>query len=288
MDYDTARHLLGEKIRLIRQERQIKQEKLAELINKSTEMVSFLERGERLPSFETLIDLSNALNISLSDLLNFEEEYNRDVDAIPAPIPSSSIPDPIEDPIKSKPQRETDLERMEEGFNNLKGLEQLANEYGIFDILQDNGAKVLQVLILLGLKVVDGREGNDAKDDEGNEYELKTINIAPRKNEPKKRNTGVTTHHHMNKDILDKYRNVKAWYIGVYNDIELAEIWEVHPSILENLFSDWEKRVVEKGVQLNNPKFPLKLVRTGKLVYPDAPVLDEFSEQNQNQKLDQS
>jgi len=40
---------------------------------------------------------------------------------------------------------------------------------------QDNGGKVLQVLILLGLRISSGREGNDAIDAEDNEYELKQL-----------------------------------------------------------------------------------------------------------------
>ena len=82
----------------------------------------------------------------------------------------------------------------------------------------------------------------------------------------------------MNTIILNKYRKVKAWYFGLYNDIELAEIWEVHPSLLEGLFSAWEKRVTEEGIELNNPKISLKLVRMGKLVYPAKPVLDTIFE----------
>lgn len=83
------------------------------------------------------------------------------------------------------------------------------------DIFQDNGGKVLQVLILLGLKILPGREGNDAIDAEGNEYELKTIKRSLNKN------AGVTTHHHLNRYILAKYRAVKAWYIAIYEGIEL-------------------------------------------------------------------
>jgi hypothetical protein len=32
-------------------------------------------------------------------------------------------------------------------------------------IFQDNGGKILQILLITGLKVLPGREGNDAKND---------------------------------------------------------------------------------------------------------------------------
>jgi len=101
---------------------------------------------------------------------------------VPAPIPLDTLPHTIEDPVKSEEQRKTDLERLQEGLENVRVLQQLANEYDITDIFQDNGGKVLQLLILLGLKQSKGREGNDAVDEEGNEYELKTINRSLNRN----------------------------------------------------------------------------------------------------------
>lgn len=71
----------------------------------------------------------------------------------------------------------------------------------------------------------------------------------------------------MNKDILNKYRKVKAWFIAIYEGIELKEIYKVTPTLLEPLFSIWEQRV-QDGSSLNNPKIPMKYVRQGELVYP--------------------
>lgn len=44
---------------------------------------------------------------------------------------------------------------------NLTELNKLAKTYGIPDIFQDNGAKVLQQLIYLNMSILPGREGND-------------------------------------------------------------------------------------------------------------------------------
>ena len=43
----------------------------------------------------------------------------------------------------------------------------LATRHGIDDIFQDNGGKLLQVLLLMGLTILPGREGNDAVDASG-------------------------------------------------------------------------------------------------------------------------
>jgi hypothetical protein len=58
-----------------------------------------------------------------------------------------------------------------------------------------------------GLEVIPGREGNDAKDSNGNEFELKSVNIALTKS--------FSTHHHINPRIIEKYRQVD-WIFAVY------------------------------------------------------------------------
>lgn len=206
-------------------------------------------------------DISNALQVSVPYLLDIEGDQSDNTIGIPAPIPTTPLPHPVEDPVKPEQQRKTDLERLQEGLENVKSLQVLAREYDIPDIFQDNGGKVLQLLILLGLKQSKGREGNDAVDDEEKEYELKTINLSlnPR--------AGITTHHHMTKEIIEKYRSV-TWYIGTYEGIELTEIWKVHPSQLEELFASWEKWIDDHdGQPRNNPKIPLRYVRRGERVY---------------------
>ena len=122
MDYSDFRHRLGERITMFRLEKNIKQERLAELIEKSTEHVSFLERGERSPSFETLIDLAHALGVPISSLLRIESEKKDDTHPIPAPLPPSPLPDPVDDPIKPTEQRRNDLERLREGLENVQAL----------------------------------------------------------------------------------------------------------------------------------------------------------------------
>ena len=263
MDYQEARRRLAQRLQTLRAERGITQEQLAETVGKSTEHISFLERGERSPSFEMLFDLASVLETTVSDLLNEQAGVGEAlVAALEVAPPVAPLPPPAQQTPDAQEQRLTDLERLDAAMQGIREMQRLADEYGINDILQDNGGKVLQVLILLGLKISPGREGNDAIDAEGNEYELKTINRALN------RNAGVTTHHHLNKDILQKYRAVRAWYIAIYEGIELKEIYKIPPASLEPIFQQWEQKIDRMGTALNNPKIPMRLVREAELVYP--------------------
>lgn len=178
MDYEAAQQRFARKLRDLRQEKGITQEQLAESISKTTEHISFLERGERSPSFEVILDLAEQLGVSVSYLMNIDQlEDNTELinTLIAAPV-SPSLVKPVEEPITTESERQSNLDRLQSAFEGIQEMQQLANEYGITDIFQDNGGKVLQVLILLGLRISPGREGNDAIDAKGNEYELKTIN----------------------------------------------------------------------------------------------------------------
>jgi transcriptional regulator with XRE-family HTH domain len=259
-----ARQHFGNRVRQFRNERGLTQEQFAELIGKTVEHISFLERGERSPSFEVITDIAEALHISPAQLLSGElpDADSALTDALPTP-PTAPLPEPNPEIPSVIARRQSDLKRLETAFVGLREMQRLANEYGVNDVLQDNGGKVLQVLIVLGLQISPGREGNDAIDAEGNEYELKTINRSLRKN------AGITTHHHLNKAIIDKYRVVKAWYIAIYEGIELKQIYKVLPEQLEELFRIWEAKIEIAG-PLNNPKIPMRYVQRGELVYSDA------------------
>ncbi|MBA3530365.1 MAG: helix-turn-helix domain-containing protein [Ardenticatenales bacterium] len=236
------------------------------MIGKTTEHISFLERAERSPSFEVIFDLARALDVPaafLIDELGHDSVLSETLNIAPLIYP---LPEPVQDTEPAKEQQKSDVERLNAAFRGIREAQTLADEYGINDILQDNGGKVLQVLILLGLRISPGREGNDAIDDEGNEYELKTINHALRKS------AGITTHHHLNKVILNKYRSVKAWFIAIYEGVELKEIYRVDPREFEPLFQEWEQKIEIKGA-LNNPKIPMRYVRKGERVYPHSVIV---------------
>lgn len=128
----------------------------------------------------------------------------------------------------------------------------LAVKHGINDIFQDNGGKLLQVLLLLNLKQLPGREGNDAVDDNGQEYELKSVNIDLTRS--------FSTHHHMNPTIIAKYRQV-PWIFAIYKNINLQEVYLLTPNELEPYYKKWEEKWVESGGKdINNPKIPVSYV----------------------------
>lgn len=60
---------IGLRVRAFRLERQLTQEQLAEMIDRSVETISNLERGVSLPNEATLHRLAQTLDVSLEDLL---------------------------------------------------------------------------------------------------------------------------------------------------------------------------------------------------------------------------
>lgn len=202
-----------------------------------------------------------------------------------------------------------DYERLKELWPAVQKYQNLATEHGIGDIFQDNGGKLLQVLLLLGLEILPGREGNDAKDEDGCEYEMKSVNIKLTRN--------FSTHHHMNPTIIAKYRQV-PWVFAVYRNIELTAVFKLTPEKLEPFYTKWEtdwavrnppptgedlkaERLAAKAQRLaeeaedaarvaagrkpkkrrkkkskstndiNNPKIPLSYVaENGELIYPET------------------
>ncbi len=157
-------------------------------------------------------------------------------------------------------QHQRRIEVLEQLWGNLHDLSLLAKDYGIDDIFQDNGAKVLQQLILLNMDILPGREGNDAISESGTEWEMKSINLETSA-------TGFSTNHHTTYDIITKYRQV-PWSFAIYYGIHLSEIYVMTPDMLEPLYTHWEEKLSTMA-HLNNPKIPVKFVReNGIQVYP--------------------
>lgn len=64
--------LVGKRIREIREAKNIKQYKLAEMINFEPTNLSKIEKGVHLPKEETINKLTDALGCSVKDLFDFE------------------------------------------------------------------------------------------------------------------------------------------------------------------------------------------------------------------------
>lgn len=165
-----------------------------------------------------------------------------------------------------------DLSKLIKLWPHIAKYQELARAHGINDIFQDNGGKLLQVILVTGLEVLPLREGNDAKDRDGREYELKSVNIELTKS--------FSTHHHMNPTIIAKYRQVD-WVFAIYSGIELLEIFILKPADLEPFYKKWEEKWhADGGKDINNPKIPLAYVRThGRRVYPPDAAKTEAVEE---------
>lgn len=61
--------LIGKRIRETRKQRGLSAEELAEIADLSTVYISYIENAKRKPSLESLIKISNALEITIDELL---------------------------------------------------------------------------------------------------------------------------------------------------------------------------------------------------------------------------
>lgn len=149
---------------------------------------------------------------------------------------------------------------------SVRQLQDLARRHGIDDIFQDNGGKILQMLLAPNLQGIPGREGNDAVDAEGREYELKSVNVWL--------TSSFSTNHHVNVPIIEKYRQVE-WVFAIYEGIEMRRAYRMKAARLEPYFAGWQAKWLETQKDINNPKIPLKFVMEhGDLVYSDEKELD--------------
>ncbi|ELP5898631.1 helix-turn-helix domain-containing protein [Vibrio vulnificus] len=198
----------------------------------------------------TLKEFSSKSDLSISDIKALERgDLNLTINQLSKIAKALSVSESF---LCERRSTGTRLDVINYLFESVREYQSIAYEYGVSDIFQDNGGKLLQVLLVTGLENLKGREGNDAIDRFGNEYELKSLNAALGIK-------GFSTHHHLNEKIIEKYEKV-SWVFAVYDGIELSEIWLVRPDELKEFYGKW--RLQLQGTEsLNNPKIPLKFVR---------------------------
>lgn len=222
--------IVAKNVVFLRKRSGLSQQALADKSEIDRTYIGYIENAKFNITIEKAAILAHALGVTLFDLLdpNLVDIYNA--------------------------SKNEELLALNMILPQVRRLQQLADAHGINDIFQDNGGKILQVLLHTGLKILPGREGNDAVDINGNEYELKSVNI--------KLTKSFSTHHHMNPVIIKKYRTVD-WIFAVYDGIELLEIYQLSSSDLESYYVAWEKKWYSDGNKdINNPKISLKYVRT--------------------------
>ena len=235
----TLLQIVGENVARIRKEKKISQEQLAYLADIDRTYVGYIENAKYNVTISKLEQIAKALEVAINELIT---EY-------------AAKPELIE--IAST---QSIAEKINSLMPGIREYQMLASEHGINDIFQDNGGKLLQVLLITNLKILPGREGNDAVDEHGNEYALKSVNI--------KLTKSFSTHHHMNPVIIKKYRKVN-WIFAVYEGIELTEIYKLSPLEIEPFYKKWETKWYTDGKKdINNPKIPLAFVKAnGELLF---------------------
>lgn len=70
----TLRKQFGTRLRQIRTQRRMTQERFAETLNLSVDFLSLVERGISAPSFETLEKIAKRLKMPVTDLFKFDSD----------------------------------------------------------------------------------------------------------------------------------------------------------------------------------------------------------------------
>ena len=157
-------------------------------------------------------------------------------------------------------------------------LQDIASRHAIHNVFSDNGYQELVLLTLFGLKKL-RREGNDAIDGDGREYELKTVSRVSSDGE-EKQSLAVTTEHTLTQSNIARYRSAYLWIIGVFRQSMPEVVYEIMPAALEPYFTKWEERLAESDDRghpvrdhINNPKIPMWfIVERGVRIWPDEVV----------------
>jgi len=71
----------GIRLRTMRQERKLSQERFAELVGISVDFLSLIERGINAPSFETIEQIARRLRVPVKALFDFPERRARQLDS---------------------------------------------------------------------------------------------------------------------------------------------------------------------------------------------------------------
>lgn len=148
---------------------------------------------------------------------------------------------------------------MEDAMSGALPLRELSLAYGIADPFADNNVKALQIAVAVGLELVPGRTGPDARDRIGNEYEIKTIDIGTKAK-------GFSTNHHLTTDTIDRFSK-RRFVFAVYEHSTLLEAYLVMPNQMNPIYRKWRMDLRGRS-HMNNPKIPLDYVReTGEIMY---------------------
>ena len=174
----TAIHqIIAKNIVRLRKEKAMTQDELAHLAGVDRTYMGYIENAKFNLTIGKLVQIAEALDTVVDELIT--EQKNIEL---------------------------TDVEQINHLFPSVRAFQQLAYKYDINDVFQDNGGKLLQLLLITGLTNMPGRIGNDARGNSGREFELKTVNVLL--------TNSFSTNHHLNPSLISKYRKVD-WIFGI-------------------------------------------------------------------------
>ncbi len=167
-------------------------------------------------------------------------------------------------------------------------LQREATARNIHNVFDDGGYKELLLLRLFNLRKL-LREGDDAEDEKGRRYELKTVARINSKGVRKPR-LDVTTEHTLTQANVARYRAVYLWIVAIFDQSQPEAIFEITPEALEPFFTIWETKLAamqalagpgSAPVHINNPKIPIKYIaQRGARIWPpkDTPLPPQVRE----------
>lgn len=248
----NIQQVVGANVLRIRKQRGLSQDELAVKADIDRTYVGPIEKGNQNITIQIAFQIARALEVEVTKLF-LMPEYGSDL-TIAKKVGT------VSDSIAQPNRIESDIETINRLFPAIRQYQLLASQHSIEDIFQDNGGKLLQVLLVTGLRNIKDREGNDAVDEKGKEYELKSVNVNLTKS--------FSTHHHLNNTIINKYRKV-SWIFAIYESIELKSIYILKPKDLEPYFQAWELKLLQENItHINNPKIPVRyVVEYGKKIF---------------------
>lgn len=155
-------------------------------------------------------------------------------------------------------------------------LQKFGTEKNIVSVFDDGGYRELLLATLFGLNLHVGRHGDDVTDSDNN-YEFKTVNLVDTSGKLRK-NPGITTCHHVNHEIIRRYRNLHGWLIGIFFINEPVEIYELPASTFSSYLDAWENRLNTELIgHINNPKIRFSDVREqGILHYENKDLVAKY------------
>ena len=121
-------------------------------------------------------------------------------------------------------------------------LEAEANKIGIFNVFDDGGYRTLLLCTMFGLRVLPGKQGDDAVDSEGRTFELKTVNLQSGSGLFKEKYPDIGTEHTLSESNLKRYRKTTGWIIGVFIGNTPIEVWQIDSIHLEPVFRVFDKK----------------------------------------------